>query len=436
MNKGIEKFTLLFILLISVWVASNISWGKDRWKGILESDARGYYAYLPAVFIYQDLNLSFFETIENGEYADPHYYYDYRVSANAKTINKYWIGTSICELPFFFAAHATTVLSGGKADGYSKLYPIFINLAGIFYGLIGLFFLSKMFDAYGFNSTNKNVSLLFIFFGTNLFYYTVVEPGMSHVFSFAVITTFFYYLKQFFEAPNQKKMIVLSLLLGLIFLIRPQNLLIVFIIPLAAGSKEKLVGGARWIISNFGKVLLAILFFFCIAFIQLLYYKLACGFFFVDSYPGESFNFLAPHIFEILFSYKKGLFVYTPFYLICLIGLVYLFKNLKWVFFSLFLFIVAITYFLSSWHNWWYGGSFSSRVYVDYLVVFSICYAYLLHNSGKNIRTGLIVISVIITLFCQFQTYQYRYAIIHWENMSKEMYWKNFFQLDKIEPTS
>ena len=75
-NNTTEKFTLLLVLVISVWVGSNISWGKDRWKGILESDARGYYAYLPSIFIYQDLNFDFFEKIENGEYHDRHYYYD------------------------------------------------------------------------------------------------------------------------------------------------------------------------------------------------------------------------------------------------------------------------------------------------------------------------------------------------------------------------
>ena len=157
---------------------------------------------------------------------DRHYYYDYRVKINGNSINKYWIGTSVCELPFFLSAHGITLLTGGKADGYSKLYPIFINLSGIFYAMAGLFFLTQLLQLYGISSANKNLSVVFVFFGTNLFYYAVVEPGMSHVYSFAVITLFVYLLKLFFEAPSSKMLILISILLGLIFLIRPQNMVI------------------------------------------------------------------------------------------------------------------------------------------------------------------------------------------------------------------
>ncbi len=428
-NNTTEKFTLLLVLVISVWVGSNISWGKDRWKGILESDARGYYAYLPSIFIYQDLNFDFFEKIENGEYHDRHYYYDYRVKINGNSINKYWIGTSVCELPFFLSAHGITLLTGGKADGYSKLYPIFINLSGIFYAMAGLFFLTQLLQLYGISSANKNLSVVFVFFGTNLFYYAVVEPGMSHVYSFAVITLFVYLLKLFFEAPSSKMLILISILLGLIFLIRPQNMVILFIVPLAAGNKEKLKAAFNWVLSDFSLLVKVLLLFFSIGSIQLFYYKIACGTFIVDSYPGESFNFLAPHFFEIFFSFKKGLFVYTPLYLLSLFGLIFLFKKSGWDAISIVIFFILLTYLLASWHNWWYGGSFSSRVYVDYLVIFSICFSTLLQNAKKKGRLVLIFLSVLITLLCQFQIYQYRYAIIHWENMTREAYLDNFFRI-------
>jgi hypothetical protein len=430
-NKRLEKITLLFIVVVAVWVSSNISWGKDRWKGILESDARGYYAYLPAFFIYQDQHFDFFEPIEKSEYSDAHYTYDYRVKANGATLNKYWMGTAICEAPFFLAAHGITSISGEKNNGYSKLYPIFINLAGIAYAMIGLFFLMRIFNHYGFNSMIKCLSVLFVFFGTNLFYYAVVEPGMSHVFSFAVITIFFYLLILFFNSPSLTKLFQLALLIGLIFLIRPQNIMVICLLPFAAGSKEKLSKGIQWVINNPGNLILALILIAIIGSFQFIYYKLACGIFFADSYPGESFNFLSPHISSILFSYKKGLFLYTPFYLICLFGLYFFFKHSAWEFFSIAFFFILITYVFSSWHNWWYGGSFSSRVYVDYLIIFAISFGMLLHQAAKKFRVTIITISILLTLLCQFQTYQYRYNIIHWESMTKELYWQSFFQFEK-----
>ena len=56
--------TIFMIMVIMTLVTSNLNWGKDHWKGIVEADAKGYYAYLPAIFIYKDLNFGFFKKIE------------------------------------------------------------------------------------------------------------------------------------------------------------------------------------------------------------------------------------------------------------------------------------------------------------------------------------------------------------------------------------
>jgi len=82
-------------------VTSNLNWGKNSWVGIVESDGKGYYAYLPAIFIYNDLNFGFFDEIEKEKYYDENLYYDYRSGAHGKVINKYYCGTALAELPFF-----------------------------------------------------------------------------------------------------------------------------------------------------------------------------------------------------------------------------------------------------------------------------------------------------------------------------------------------
>jgi len=64
MNTNIVRYSFVSIALILLIVTTNITWGKNDWKGALESDAKGYYAYLPAVFIYYDLNFSFLEEVE------------------------------------------------------------------------------------------------------------------------------------------------------------------------------------------------------------------------------------------------------------------------------------------------------------------------------------------------------------------------------------
>ena len=201
----LHKHRLLLIGIILLSVANNIHWGKDKYIRIIESDAKGYYAYLPAIFIYQDLNFGFFDQMEE-QYSNEHLYYDYRQEIEGKFINKYYCGTAIAELPFFFIAHLHSWLGNKSMDGYSKYYPIWINIGAIAYLLLGLFFFGRVLTFFDF--LNHQVTLLFfvLTFGTNILVYTVLDPGMSHIYSFAFIAMFMYYAMVLFQGfDNNKK---------------------------------------------------------------------------------------------------------------------------------------------------------------------------------------------------------------------------------------
>ena len=94
------------IFIIVLWAAVNTSFKKDYKTGVIEADAKGYYAYLPAVFIYHDLNFGFYKQIEQETYYNPNLSYDYLRVHNNKAINKYYAGTAVLLLPFFLAGHA------------------------------------------------------------------------------------------------------------------------------------------------------------------------------------------------------------------------------------------------------------------------------------------------------------------------------------------
>ena len=92
-----------------------------------------------------------------------------------------------------------------------------------------------------------------------------------------------------------------------------------------------------------------------------------------------------------------------------------------------------ITYVFSSWWNWYYGGSFSSRVYVEFIPVFMILLAAALHGiAGKYRKGAFVALIVLLTILCQVQTYQYRYYQIHWSEMTREKYWEVFLRIDKL----
>jgi hypothetical protein len=429
----VNKSVLFIIIAIVIACASNIQWGKDNWKNIVKADGKGYYAYLPAVFIYNDLHFSFFDTIEK-KYPNPQIYYEYRVGKEDKRSNKYFAGTSLAIMPFFLVAHCIAQITGSDADGYSKIYLIMVNIAAIFYLFIGLYYLRKILRRYETPESLVSFILIAVTFGTNVFYYAVCEPAMSHIYSFAFIALFVYYLNLLYAFPTVRSYIVVSVLFGIIILIRPVNGLIILIAPFISGDYKKFMNGLVYLKAHRFALLSGIIIAFSIVSIQLIIYKIQTGNFWINSYGDEKFNWSHPHPIDFLFSYKKGLFVYTPLAFISLLGLCQLYKQGKFQFYTLIIFLIIMLYVLSAWWSWWYGGSFSSRVSIEYYIVLALLisysYRFLKSKIGRNVYSFLIIG---LLLVCQIQTYQYRYYNIHWEKMDKEHYWRVFLRLDQLK---
>lgn len=414
-------------------VTLNLNWSQKYIRSVIKSDAKGYYAWLPAIFIYKDLNFGFFDKIEKEKYQDKFLLYDYRTMANGKVIDKYFCGTALAQLPFFIGAHIISKITGQDMDGYSSPYAVSVTLAALFYLLVSLIFLRKILLLYNVRDGVIAMILPAIVFGTNIFYYTTSEPGMSHIYSLAFFTIFIWSGKKYFGHPDFLHLITMMITLGIITLIRPVNIILIAAIPFLASSGEALWNGFRYLYARPYRIPVCLLIFLVFVSPQIIIYKISTGLFFVYSYGGETFNLLHPHIADFLFSYKKGLFLYSPLILLFLLAGGYFFwKKNRYSFYTFFGFLLITVLILSSWWNWWYGGSFSSRVFMEFLPFVAIAGGTALEYmlpSVKKIYTYFIVILVII---CQIQIFQYRYYYIHWSEMTKEKYWDVFLRVDKL----
>lgn len=433
LNPRLPCVSILLIMIVMIMVSMNINWKKGYNNGVLEADAKGYYAYLPAIFIYKDLNFGFFDTIEKVKYYNQNLFYEYRYTYEGNVLNRYFCGSAIAQLPFFMAAHGICGITSCEQDGYSRPYISMICLAALFYLLIGLLFINKIMSRFGIGPMERSIVLFTMVFGTNLFYYSIVEPGLSHIYSFAFMGMFIYYMKRYLDNHEPKLIIFISLILGMIVLLRPVNLVIVLIIPFLSGSVINLREGLQKVLKQRMVLFTGIVIFLTVVFIQPLIYKISTGSFFVYTYGEQGFDFLHPQMLKILFSYKKGLFLYTPVLLISLVGGYYLWRHERFRFYSLFLFMFILTYMMSSWWNWWYGGSFSSRVYVEYLPLFALLLGIALNSiRGRLFKKLYVTLILLLVLVCQIQIYQYRYYYIHWEDMNKDKYWNEFLRIDKL----
>lgn len=428
-SRNIIQLTLVFTAIVLVWVSANINWGDERWNRLLRSDAKGYYAYLPAVFIYHDLSFNFLEKYSDDPVWSAPFVHKAE-SGKEGVINKYFAGTAFAQLPFFVVGHITSWILGQPLDGYSSYYLIFIQLGAIFYALLTQFLLFRIFS--DLHISNKIIALVVFtaIFGTNVYYYIVVEPGMSHIYSFAFVTLFAFSMLRFFGKPSAKYYLTAMFALGMIILIRPIDVLVILSIPFLAASFDKLKNGMIYLMRHIPILLIGLATVFAIVSIQLIIYKIQTGSFIVYSYGEEGFDFLHPNIFNFILSYRKGLFVYTPVFFLSLIGFYTLYKQSKFRFVSLVFFLFIVIYVLSSWWMWFYGGSFGSRAFIDFYVYLLIPLALLL-EFGRS-KKFFVSITFALIVICMIQTIQYQYGYIHWSEMTKELYWDNFLRIDKV----
>ncbi len=400
--------------------------GHNQKYNTIVSDGKGYYAYLPAIFIYNDLNFGFNQTVEKHNHPET-WYTDYRYKLDKKRIfTKYYVGTAIAYSPFFLIAHGWSLMMGWQADGYTAIYHGSVLVAALFYMVITLIFMGKILDFYRINHWIKVLSILGAYFGTNWFYYTTWEASLSHVYSAGVIAAFFYYAIIFSKDITLKWGLIIGVLLGLIVLLRPLNILVVLFLPL---FHYKLFSFIRWVKSLIAKpVILGLSFisFLAVLSIQFIIYKIQIDQWYIYAYLNEGFNFLKPHFFNFLFSIRKGFFVYTPLFLLSILGLVSWakfnsFQVLWWI-----LSVIILVYILSSWHMWWYGGTFGTRVLIEYYIIWIIPLAILFQKAGRYSKFFLVMITCFFVFNGVLQQYQYRKGIIHYDNMNWQMYKEAF----------
>jgi len=369
-------------------------------------DKSGYYVYLPAALKYSFKPGNFPDSIDiktgNG------FVLDYK---NNKVRTKYTYGVALMQLPFFLTADILAKPLNQKRDGFSPVYHWSINIAAIFYLFFGLIFLNIYLKSL-FRSNISLLVLMSIFLGTNLYYYSIDETGMSHIYSFFLFSSFLYLQRktQYLSKTNFIKNLFMGFIIGLIIVIRPTNILFLLsFLFLDIDNKNEVLKRIKRLL-NYRTSLGIFITGFIIILPQLLYWNYANGSFISYSYGNEGFNWSNPQILSTWFSPNNGLFTYTPFYFLLLASMVFMIINsIKNGMFFLFMFFL-ISYVFSAWWDWTFGCSFGARSYVEYLVLFSIPLAYLFQyiseqSTAKKIIFGLIVFALIT--FNLKMTYSY-----------------------------
>ena len=410
--------------------------GKDGNYGVVDWDNFGYYLYLPATFIYNDLKLTDDTWVEEAQkkYNLSSFYYQAHWLKRGNRVIQYTTGMALVYSPAFFLGHTIASLSSNyPADGFSLPYQVAILIESIIVLLIGLFFLRKVL-LYYFNEKVTTIVLLAIGFGTNFFQLASSNISSPHIFLFSIYAVLLILILRWHSHPTYRGSFFIGTLLSLAILIRPNEILLCFLAIFWLGGKFPTVRlKVAYLLRNKKHLILIGTTLFLFGILQPLYWKYSVGEWLFDSYKNEDFKLLSPYLKEYFFSYKKGWFLYTPLMILGFVGLIFYYRKEKLKSLPVILYIGTYVYILSSWDNWWYADSFSQRSVVQAYPIFIFPLGYFIHYYIKKLKpihiTGSLLLLCAIA-FNLFQTYQFRADILHSQRMTKEYYWNIFGEID------
>lgn len=426
--KRAPSVAVIVLLIVSTFVVNlNLSkWSKNN---VIEWDVVSYYSYLPATFIKKDLSLQFFDA-DKDNYISKHQFTPL-TAPNGGHVIKTTMGMSVMYLPFFATAHLFANAFGYETDGFSAPYQCMLQFSGLVYLVIGLIFLRRILLLY-FSEKVTAITLLCVVFGSNLFYYASVHGAMSHAHSFCLASIYIWYSIQWLERPTFRTSLVIGLVFGLLVLIRPVNLLfVVFLLFFKVGSPEVFKQRLIFFWKNKGLVIVMKALVILCVLPQLLYWKWITGHYFFNSYIGERFYWMHPHLLEGLFGFRKGWLLYSPIMICSVIGMVMLFRYRREFAWPVLILFCIYIYVIFSWWCWWYGGAYGLRAMIDIYPFLSIPFAVFVNR----ITTNRIIISVLIVLVLWncFRMFQYRRGVIHFDGMNKEAFVKGLFKVERTE---
>ncbi|MCB0810835.1 MAG: hypothetical protein KDB96_16275 [Flavobacteriales bacterium] len=426
MRAPISLLAVVAVTAILGWTRYDYSSARG-WTPIkvTTSDALGYYLYLPGAFIHHDLRhqawlekiharydvqgerLYQVVTVDDGDPAtmDPR-------------VGKYLGGVAILQAPFFFLGHAWAGWSGAPQDGFSSPYQLALSIGAIGYALLALLLLRVVLLRW-FPDVTVAATLVLLVLATNAIQYISVDGAQSHAWLFPLYALVLYTTQRWHERPTVLWAALTGATIGLATIGRPTEAIMLFI-PLLWGTQDKTSATAKWklVRDHRSHVLIAIAAGLVAVLPQLVYWQYVTGSWVFD--VGSKWDFLTPHL-RVLFGWEKGWFIYTPITVLFIAGLFFM-KGMPWRR-SVLVFTVLNLWIITAWHDWRYGGSYSTRALVQSYPVLALPFAALLQRAfAGRWRWPVAALCTYLLAVNLFQIKQYNDGTILYDGMNGPYY--------------
>lgn len=434
-NSNISFFVMIFIMmLIIIGHFTQPKLKQDFFTRELGYDVTSYYLYLPMTFIYHDPgfeNKAIIDSIFEKYKPSPTFYQTLELP-NGRRVPNYTCGFAYAYAPFFLIGHLWAKSSSFPADGFSFPYQFAIATGILFYLLAGWIFLRR-FLLFLFTDQTTAIVMLIIGTATNYFAESIGNYLQPHAMLFSGYALLLYLTYKWHEKQKLKYLIPAGIVMGWMILSRPSDIVCIFI-PLLWNISDKITFQQKLQLLriNARQLVWMMVAAFMVFIPQFLYWKHVTGQFIFFSYKNtEGFDFLKPHILNVLFSFKKSLFVYTPVLIFVVAGIFGLKRYFPAYRLSIIVYALVNFYFLASWAAWWNGGSFGMRYFVQSYAVMTIpmgCAVDYIRNSRIWVKIMSVSAIFIFTLLNLFQIWQFMHWIIPDDRMTFAYYKRIFLK--------
>ena len=385
--------TSYFLVLGLVLVASvglsvaSLVYGDN--KVLIQSDGRDYYIWARSILLDHDID---FRNDYQVVYAPDSLPPGSAVRTPAGyVVDKFPVGLPILETPGFLLGHIVArYVTHSPTDGVSLPYQVAVtwSLLALYFASFTLLYQAMLrfgvarIWAFGFCLT----ALL----GTNLIHYVAKEPTMAHAAGVSVFNTILFLVARWYGEHSRIRPaqgILLGALVGLLFLIRNTNLLLVPVLAAVILSRRRI---------SFREAMPILVGAASIAALQPVSLWYLWGRLRFSTYVGESFTSGMSGVINVLVSARHGLLVYHPWYAALLLLAAYGALRLPQ---ARRVCVAAIASFLlmvianGTWWCWWFGGGFGNRAFIETLPSLSLVAAVSVSrlSTGKKTRIALMV---------------------------------------------
>ena len=389
-----RRVLAVFALAFAVGVSFQLRLGAR-----LQSDGFYYYAYARSLWFDRDVN--FHNDYKMIGLADKAHLFEPTVTGYAHSA--WTIGPAIVWTPFFAAGHviAVRLAAGGRevaTDGTSFPYRQAVCLAGLFYGLLGIYFsfrLARLFAPAGLAAA----AVVLVGGGSFLLWYLIREPSMTHAPSMASVAAFMWLWAATLERRSTAQWAALGALAGLMTLIRWQNAIFgilpvveLTVVAVTLLRRDDRAGLARLVRSATVGGAVA----FAAILPQLFAWKAIYGAYFAVSPVGPQLRWTDPHLVDVLWSSRNGLFALSPILYAAALGLPILIRHRALAGAALAIAFVLMVYFNSIIQDWWGSAGYGGRRFDGVLPLLAVSLAVLLDVVRRVVTARPAIVAALV----------------------------------------